>query len=574
MSPEPAPPPEPGPAGAGRPVTPPPVTPPPVITPPVITLGRSLAGAALGIAAVTVAARALGFGRVVVFAHTVGAGTCLGSAYYTANMVPNIVFEVVAGGALAGLVVPVLAGPAERGDRQIVSQVAAALLGWTLLLLLPLAIAVAALSRPLMALLYAPSTGGCDTAAVVSIAARMLVVFAPQVLLYGVAVVLIGVLQAHRRFLGPALAPLLSSLVVVAAYLLYGALSTGRSDDPAMLSMARELSLSVGTTLGVLALALTLLLPLRRAGVPLRLGLRFPPGVAPRVRRLAYAGAAVLIAQQVSVVVVLRLADSYAPRGGIVVYTLAWTLFLLPWAVLAVPIATSAFPALAARAQAGDRRGYAAIAAPSNRAVILLCAAAAAMLASAAAPAARVLISGSRGNPDPAELAAAITAFAPGLVGYGLVALVGRALYARGDGRAAALATVAGWLAVVGADLVLVPAARPGRVVAALGAANSIGMSLAGVLLLAGLSRGAGRQVLAGVRRTAAAALVAALGGGLAGAAVGGRVAGAVGDASLTGNVAAALAAATVVLAAFAAVVRVLDAGSLRLLRVRRYSGG
>jgi putative peptidoglycan lipid II flippase len=48
----------------------------------------------------------------------------------------------------------------------------------------------------------------------------MLLVFLPQVVLYGVAVVLTGVLQAHRRFLGPALAPLLSSVVVISAYLL------------------------------------------------------------------------------------------------------------------------------------------------------------------------------------------------------------------------------------------------------------------------------------------------------------------------------------------------------------------
>lgn len=534
----------------------------------------SLAGAALTIAAVTVAARALGFGRVVVFAHTVGAGTCLGSAYYTANMVPNIVFEVVAGGALAGLVVPVLAGAAERGEREVVAQATAALLGWSLLLLLPLAIAVAALARPVLSLLYAPSAGSCNAAAVVALGARMLVVFAPQVLLYGVAVVLTGVLQAHRRFLGPALAPLLSSLVVIGAYLAYGALSAGRSDGVATLSAARELTLSVGTTLGVLALALPLLVPLRRAGVPVRLRLRFPPGVAPRVRRLAYAGAAVLIAQQLSVVVVLRLADSYAPRGGIVVYTLAWTLFLLPWAVLAVPVATSAFPALAARAQAGDRRGYAAVAAPSTRAVILLCAAAAALMAAAAAPAAHVVISGSRGNPDPAELAGAIAAFAPGLVGYGLVAALGRALYALGNGRAAALATVAGWLGVIGFDLVLVPAAGPGHVIAALGAANSAGMSLAGLLLLAGMYRHAGPEALAGIARTATAALVAALGGGLAGAVSCSRVLAAAGEASLTGNVLATLVAGAVVLAAFAAAVGILDAGSLRVLRLRRYAGG
>ena len=58
-------------------------------------------------------------------------------------------------------------------------------------------------------------------ASLVPIAARMLVVFAPQILLYGLAVVLYGILQSHRRFTAPALAPILSSLVVIAAYALF-----------------------------------------------------------------------------------------------------------------------------------------------------------------------------------------------------------------------------------------------------------------------------------------------------------------------------------------------------------------
>ena len=76
-----------------------------------------LVGAAALIAAITVAARVVGFARIVVFARAVGPASCLGNAYFTANTVPNIVFEIVAGGALASLVVPVLAGPAARGSR-------------------------------------------------------------------------------------------------------------------------------------------------------------------------------------------------------------------------------------------------------------------------------------------------------------------------------------------------------------------------------------------------------------------------------------------------------------------------
>ena len=53
--------------------------------------------------------------RTLVFSQTVGAG-CLGTAYVTANQVPNLVYELVLGGALTSAMVPVLARSAERAD--------------------------------------------------------------------------------------------------------------------------------------------------------------------------------------------------------------------------------------------------------------------------------------------------------------------------------------------------------------------------------------------------------------------------------------------------------------------------
>jgi len=526
-------------------------------------IGPGLARAALGIGAVTVGARLLGFGRVVAFSHSVGTTTCLGSAYFTANTVPNVLFEVVAGGALAGAVVPVLSGPVEKGDAATAGRTGSALLGWALLVLIPVAVLAAVLARPVVGLFFDSGSTGCDGAAVTAVAARMLLVFAPQVALYGIGVVLIGVLQAHRRFLGPALAPLLSSAVVITAYLAYAVQTTGHPADLAALSTARELTLSVGTTLGVAALSLSLLVPLRRTGLRLRPSLHFPPGVAARVRRLALAGAVGLAAQQVSVAVVLRLADTAQPRGGIVLYNLAWTLFLLPWAVFAVPIATSAFPVLSGRAAAGDVAGYAGTAATTTRAVVLVSTAAAAVLVATALPAARMLVLGTPGNPDPAELARGLVAFAPGLLGYGLVAHLGRALYAAGEGRAAGLATVAGWLTVAVADVALVAAFPAGWTVAALGAGNTVGMTVAGGLMLRSLGRSTAGAGLTGVPRALAVAIPAA-----AAAAVAGRlVAGLLPDAGTLGSSAVAAVAAVVAVGVFGVLALLADAEDVRTLR-------
>src|SRR3712207_7655455 len=105
----------------------------------------------------------------------------------SSDLVPNIVFEVVAGGALASLVVPMLAGGIATGDRQQVRRTASALLGWSLLVLTPLAVLLAVCAEPVARLLL-----GSQDPVQVDLAARFLVVFAPQVVLYGIEIVLTG----------------------------------------------------------------------------------------------------------------------------------------------------------------------------------------------------------------------------------------------------------------------------------------------------------------------------------------------------------------------------------------------
>ena len=139
------------------------------------------------IGVITMLARLVGFGRQVVFAHSVGT-TCLGTAYTTANMVPNIVYDIILGGALASVVVPVLAGPAWRAGEQ-ARQIASALLTWTVVLLVPVSLVVAVAAHSIVSVLVSGASG-CPRGELVSAGTRMLIVFAPQVLFYGLAVVL------------------------------------------------------------------------------------------------------------------------------------------------------------------------------------------------------------------------------------------------------------------------------------------------------------------------------------------------------------------------------------------------
>ncbi|NUS07072.1 MAG: virulence factor MviN, partial [Nonomuraea sp.] len=286
---------------------------------------RSVAGGAVLIGAITVLARIAGFAKQYAFAQTVGTN-CLSTAYMTANQIPNIVFEVVVGGALAGMVVPVLAGSADARGRT--GWISSALLTWVVVVLVPLGVLTALFAEPVVGLFFGGSVRGCG-GDVVAVATRMLVVFAPQIPLYGVAVVLYGVLQSHRRFAGPAVAPLVSSIVVIVAYLLFVPLAGGEV-DPASVPRPAELALSVGTSLGVLSLVLTVMGPASRLGLRWRPTLRFPDGVASQVRRLATAGIAALLAQQAAMIVVVRLSNDAIGNGAITVYDYAWASYLVP----------------------------------------------------------------------------------------------------------------------------------------------------------------------------------------------------------------------------------------------------
>jgi putative peptidoglycan lipid II flippase len=525
---------------------------------------RGIASAALLIASVTVLARLLGFARVIVFARTVGP-SCLGDTYYTANTLPNIVFDIVAGGALSSLVVPVLAAPVSLDDRPAVDRITSALLTWGASILVPVAIVGAFLVHPMMRLLVGNGRPGCSAAAEVAVGSRMLLVFMPQVVLYGLAVILVGVLQAHRRFLGPAFGPLLSSLVVASTYGIYATVSSRRETDLSTLTRGHELILSVGTTVGVLCLALPLLLPTARTGVRLRPTYRFPPGVAATVRRMAISGALALGSQDVASAVVIRLTNARGSAGAVVLYNLAWTVFVLPWAVLAVPLATSAFPGLTASWQRKDTSQYAATTASGVRVLVVVVAGAAAVLAAAAGPASRVVVLGAPGGAAPAVLARSLVAFAPGLVGYALMALLSRALYAQGNARTPALATACGWAIAIVVDVVLVAAVSPAWTVAAVGVGSSVGLSVSAGWMLYAVARSAGRSSLAGLRRSAGAAIV----GVACAVTAGGLLAGAVQGRGVAHNLAAIVAVAVVAVGLHLAVVSALDRPTVSLIATR-----
>ncbi len=435
-----------------------------------------LARAAVLIAVLTALARVAGFGRTLVYGHTVGGG-CIGTVYTTANVIPNIVFDVVAGGTLAALIVPIVTPALAEPGRELASKIVSALLTWTVLVMFVIAVLLTVLAAPLSHLLL----GGQQCPGSLQLGARMLIVFAPQVVFYGIGVILGGTLQSAERFTWPALAPLLSSLVVIGAYLLYRALA-GTPIAISELSRTDELVLTLGTTLGVVVLAMCQLPAVLRLGLRLRPALRFPAHLSVSVRQAAFAGGATLGAQQIATAVMIRLANSGTQVGTAVVVTFAQTVYLLPWAVLAVPVAVSVFPRMSAAWTANDRARAGELTGRTAKIIAALAALGTASLIAASQPIARVMLD-PHDSPAHASLGPAISGFALGLLGWSLVALFARTLYAARRVPLAAAAQVSGWAIAIAVDLVLSALAPADDRAVVLAIGNAVGVTVAAAML-------------------------------------------------------------------------------------------
>jgi putative peptidoglycan lipid II flippase len=470
-----------------------------------------LASVAAGVAGLTLAARLVGFGRSLVFSKTVG-DTCLGDTYSAANSLPNVLFEIVAGGVLAGVVVPVVARHVGAGRRPDAARTASALMTWTLLVLTPAGLAVLAGAR-----LFAATFAKADCAGSADALAALVVMFTPQVWLYGLAVVSAGILQAHHRFLAAAGAPLLSSVVVITAYLSYAALAAPlANEEPTQLTSQALAALGWGTTVGVLALAACTLVPLGRIGLRLRPRLRFAEGDRSVIVTIAAAGIAGLVFQQLSVLLINWSAQQTGDQGALTRFTWANAIYLLPYAVLAAPLLQLTFPRLATAAER-SRADVGQVLSETGPATVVMAWLGAALLVATAVPVARVFVLGP-GSERTAALAWPIVAFAPAVVGFTLLGLASRTLLAQHMGKASGIANASAWAAVIVSVAVVRPLVPAVWLVPALAGSVSLGMvvgAVAGWALLrhSGMEGvGLARPMLVGLAAAVLAASAGAVG--------------------------------------------------------------
>ena len=342
--------------------------------------------------------------------------------------------------------------------------------------MVPLVLVIVAAAGPIASLLNPiNSNTHCVRADMVATTGDMLRVFAPQALLYGLSVVLYGLLQSYRRFAAPSIGPGISSLVLIACYLAFVPLNNGRS--LARLPLSAELVLSVGTTLGIAALVVVALPPTWRLRPRFRPALRFPPGVARRAGGLALVGVIELIAVDLASVVSINLANGHGATGAIVIFNYSSQVFNSIAAILALSIVVSAFPVLSAR----EGPEFDRTSAGSTRAVLLMSWLGTAVMVAIAVPAAYVLAK----QPDQvSQLTWAFVLFAPAIAGSSVIANLSRVMFVIKRLKIAAAALAGSWVITIAADIVLVQLVPARLVPGALALGTTIGQTVMAIPLV------------------------------------------------------------------------------------------
>ena len=301
--------------------------------------------------AVTAVSRGFGFLRVLVIAAVLGT-TYLGNAFQAANSVSNVLFELVAAGALSAVLVPTFVQLLDKGDDEEANRLASGLLGIALVGL-GIVTVVGIVGAPLLARLL---TAGVENDAVAAqqrvLETYLLRWFLPQLLLYACGTIATGVLSARRRFAITAAAPIGNTIVMVG-----GARSRSASwPVPIRRSCSRRRSgccWSIAGTGGVIAFVGDL----GRRRAPQRVldatalepaGPRHPSGC------LGLSAWGVLLHANAGILLGAALVVGSSVAGGVVAYQVAFVFFLAPYAVLAQPILTAFLPELVGDAERGD----------------------------------------------------------------------------------------------------------------------------------------------------------------------------------------------------------------------------
>ena len=361
--------------------------------------------------------RVLGLFRVSILSRLIGAGA-LADAFSVAFRIPNLLRDLLAEGALSSAFVPTFTAALKRDGDEAARHLANLALGGLLVLTGVLTALGIVFAEQVVRVI---TSGWSDDK--VALTAQLTRIMMPILALVSLGAVWMGILNAQRRFIVPAIAPALFNVVSIAVGV--ALLLTGAEGERALLVW------SVGTLCAGLVQACSQLPALWRMGYrpwPQLAGFRAHPGVR-RILRLMLPAVVGVAAVQLNVFVNTRFAASLGD-GPVAQLEYAFRIFFLPIGMFGVALATVTTTTVSEEAARGDREGLIARARESVNAVWLLTAASAVGLAVLAEPVVSLLYEGGRFTPeDTRAVAFVLQAYMLGLVPYSMVKVVAPAFY-------------------------------------------------------------------------------------------------------------------------------------------------
>ncbi|MEO7263181.1 MAG: murein biosynthesis integral membrane protein MurJ [Jatrophihabitantaceae bacterium] len=307
----------------------------------------SLMASSRTMAIASLVSRITGLLRSIVVGAAVGAGVySVGDAYGLANTLPNMVYELLLGGVLTSVLIPVLVrAQQDDQDRGV---------AYTQRLLSIATVGLA--SATLLAVLAAPWLisifGGPPQYR--SVAVLWATLLLPEIFFYGLGAMIAAILNSRHIYGWPAWAPVMNNLITICAALLFLLVPGPRNLSTGNITNTQILVLGIGTTLGIAAQALVLLVPLRRSGFHWQWRFRASPNEAGRMaefRTLTLWVLGYVVVSQLGVVVINRVANQ---NGGVQIFAYADLLFMVPYGILGVSLLTALMPRMSRSAARGD----------------------------------------------------------------------------------------------------------------------------------------------------------------------------------------------------------------------------
>lgn len=359
--------------------------------------------------------RLLGLLRDVVIGAQFGTSGSY-DAYVAAFRIPDIIYTLIAGGILVSAFVPTFTDYLAREDRSGAWRLASAVINLIVVVLIIAAVIAALFAEPIVRYLLAP---GFDPAAQALTVSLMRLLLIPPII-FAVSGVMMGILYAHQSFWLPGLAPSAYNLGII-----FGAV--------VLAPFLGVYGLAIGAIIGALLHLLIQVPGLRRVGMQYstRLAVR-DPGVQEVVRLMIprMFGVAVV---QLNFLVETSLA-SLLNTGAVSALNYAWRVMLVPQAVVAQSVATAAFPTFADQYARGQLQQLRSSLSVTVRSIFFIAIPAGVGLLVLCQPIIQLVFQrGEFTEESTALVAAALGAYALGLIGHSGVEILARAFYALHD---------------------------------------------------------------------------------------------------------------------------------------------